>query len=227
MKTNTKFITLYCIIFLLTTFLINAQEAGKAIPVKIKQISVGYGKPNLQFYNVEINIKNSTDSMRWYLFPDHANDTLDPAGVFKAPAPWQNGYIVGRKFPDSPTTYKIVNIHFLGEYKGFVAFCILPHSSVRFVNYTIESWGDVTAIDAWEVSGLLVDGKTPLDKWLPYGVSSTKNAYINSKKGSGSDWTNLDWDFKQRNPRKDYPAGGINYIAAKGIKKYRIAFETR
>jgi len=151
---------------------------------------------------------------------------LKADGHFRTYAPWETGQMGGRKYPDSTTSYQIVDIDFVGI-DAFIAFCIPPKSSMTFENYMFESDGDTVfrSIELWEAKNLMVNGKTPLDKWLPYDVKCTPNAHLKSKDGSGWDWYNLDWDPTTNKSRTDYPKDTVTIIQAVGVKKFDVKFD--
>jgi len=217
-----KTITLLAILFL---FVLSTLAQVNA-PVKIKFLLQNSGKPPLKFNFVNLTITNNNDSLRWYLFPWWLNDSLQKSGKFKTYSPWDPGEIGGRKYPDSLTSFQIVDIDFTGE-DPFIAFCIPPKSTMTFENYIFESDGDTVykTAEIWEVKNLMVNGKTPLDKWLPYDVKCSLNAQLKSKNGSSPDWTNLDWDTKANKPRTDYPKETVTFMQATGINKFEIKFE--
>ncbi len=148
--------------------------------------------------------------------------------MFKANSPWNPGYISGRKFTDAVTKKHIVDIQFFGA-DGFIAFCLPPKSTIEIENYVLESWGwgDTlfSKIECWEVHKLMVNGKTPFNKWLPYDVLCNPNAHLMLHADGSSDWQNLNLNSKTNASRTDYPKEAVTHIQATGIKKIQVKFE--
>lgn len=195
-------------------------------PIKIKFLHQKRGKPPLTFNNFKLSITNQFDSLRWYLFPTNLNDSLIANGQFKANTPWHTGYISGRKFPDALTKKHVIDVAFFGI-NSFIAICLPPKSSIEIEDYVLESWGDTlfSQMECWEVHSLMVNGKTPFNKWLPYNVLCSPNTHLKLYPESKVDWQNLNWNSKANASRTDYPKESIAYIQATGIKKIQVKFE--
>ena len=129
-------------------------------------------------------------------------------------------------FRDALTKKHIVDVEFFGA-DGFIAFCLPPKSTIEIENYVLESWGDTlfSKIECWEVRKLMVNGKTPFNKWLPYEVICSPNAHLKLHSENSSDWQNLDWNSKTNASRTDYPKDIVTHIQASGIKKIQVKFE--
>jgi len=203
---------------------LSAQIKDDVMRVKIQFINQKGGKPPLKFNYTNLTIYNLHDSLRWYLFPYDLNDSLTGNGIFKANEPWENDYIIGKKFPENDTSFKAVEIVFIGV-DGFKAFCLPAKSKMQFNYYVFESWGDsiYSSVPCYEVKEMLVNGKTALNKWLPYNVVCSRNIRIKSNDAINH-WENLDWDSNTHSARTDYPNEPIKFIEAAGINKMVINF---
>jgi hypothetical protein len=221
-----KIIAIATVILLFASLTFGQNQTENSIPVKIKFVRQQGGKPPLKFNFVNLSITNNSDSLRWYLFPMDLEDSLKADGNFKAYSSWTTGDLCGRKYPDSITKYQIIDIEFLSP-DAFVAICIPPKSSMTFENYMMDSNGDSLFHEAevWEVKNLMVNGKTPLNKWMPYDVVCSKNVHVKAKYGSGWEWSNPDWDRNTNKSRTDYPKENVTFIQAVGINKLRVKFD--
>jgi hypothetical protein len=69
---------------------------------------------------------------------------------------------------------------------------------------------------------LRVNGKIPVEKWLPFPTMSAKNVLVESE-----DFENLDWDKKRGGRRIDYPKEKVENVKAEGIKRWTVKFKPK
>jgi len=186
-------------------------------PVSIKYIYERNGKPPLTFYCVDLTIENKTNEIKWYLFPYWGSDSLKSNGIFIGWKDSTTNYVSSKKFSDSlKSISEIIEITFYGT-GHFRAFCLQGNSYIHFSYYVFDSWKYITDIDICEADSLLINSNIPIEKILPYNVISSKNASV-----INGDYHYLDWDYRKHESIK-YSKQKINYIQAKGIKKYRAS----
>lgn len=70
-------------------------------------------------------------------------------------------------------------------------------------------------LEVWEASTILVNGKTPLEKWLPYSLASDNHAII----PKGWDRQLLDIEPKTYKKRTDYPNNPAKTVIFKDVRK--------
>ena len=74
-----------------------------------------------------------------------------------------------------------------------------------------------------EARELKVNGKTPLDKWLPYDTMCDEKDTV----GTVRAWPNLEWDMKNDRPRNDYPKEKVEEVVADGVHRWAVTLEPK
>jgi hypothetical protein len=184
------------------------------VPAKATFLGVKGGKPPLRFFRVALDLENPRDYPVWFLTRYYGDKPLAANGVFKADGgPSQpfggQGYDAGKG--------KVVAVHYLGN-DPFIGLYVPANARIKYDEYTIEAWDDITGMELWEVSSLKVNGRTPLEKWLPYETTSDSKAIIPAQ----TDWTNFDWDAVKLRSRTDYPKEEVKTVNASGVSKWTI-----
>ena len=105
----------------------------------------------------------------------------------------------------------------------FIAFQLAANATIEFSAYEIEAWNTIKVFEIWEVSSLKVNGKTPLEKWLPYNTLSDNKAMIPKRQ----DWNNLDFDYKRSRKRTDYRKEVVKKITASVIRRWTIPIDVK
>ena len=189
---------------------------GAAPPVAVKFLRKRGGKPPMRFFDATLNLRNTHDQPVWLITGVYGDKPLPADGLFKSGLAQPFG---GQGYDGSAKggRGKAVEILFLGD-PSFWAFRLPANATVGFGDYTIEAWSDIPAVEFWEVSSLLVNGRTPLEKWLPYPTLSDETAVI----PAGTDWKNLDWDPVKLTSRTDYPKEAVKTVTATVLKKWTV-----
>jgi hypothetical protein len=168
------------------------------------------------FFDATLELRNRHDRPIWLLTRYYGDKPLPREGPFRR-GPDQpfggQGYDGSAKGGHG----KAVEVHFLGD-PPFRAFRLPAKGAVTFEGYTVEAWSDIAAMEFWEVSSLLVNGRTPLEEWLPYPTACDGKALI----PGGTDWTNLDWDPARLASRTDYPKEPVRTVTAVVRKKWTV-----
>lgn len=160
----------------------------ESAPVTARFIRKRGGKPPMRFFDAKLVMRNPRDHAVWLLTGYYADQPLADKGVFQSNFDQPFGcdeYAGAAKGGKG----KAVQIHFLGK-PSFRAFYLPAQATVAFEDYPIESWSDVTGVEFWEASSVLVNGRTPLEKWLPYQTLNDENVVVPAKTAG----KNLDWD---------------------------------
>jgi len=186
-------------------------------PLAVKFIRERGGKPPMRFVDVTLELRNTRDRPLWLVTRYYGDEPLPADGRFQkgwAPQPFG-----GRGYDGAGAGGRgvAVEVHFLGE-PSFRAFHLPAGATVRLEDYAVEAWSDVTEVEFWEASSLLVNGRTPLERWLPYPTLSDAKAAI----PAGTGWKTLDWDPVRLASRTDYPREAVTAITATVLKKWTI-----
>jgi hypothetical protein len=209
------------LVFVLIT--LAAVQVGKAAdePSKpnceVSIVSKVPSKPPANNFYVKLTLRNPADKPRWFVLPYFGNDRLksDTIRFYARPA---------NDVPFSSSRYKgrdgdAVIVGCFGSNsaaESFNAFLLPPRSEVAFEEFEIMTFGDsLEGVEVLEVSTILVNGKTPLEKWLPYSLASGTHAFI-PKVG---DREMLDFDRKTYKKRTDYPNDPAKAVVFKDLRR--------
>ena len=186
-------------------------------PAKVVFLDKHGGKPPMQLYYVSLELTNPRDQPIWLLTRDSGEEPLKENGKFVDRDNGKPQMFGGARYDGKKGGGKgeAVQVSYLGCFR---AFYLAPKTTVRFDRYEITCWEDIQHFEVWEVSSLLVNGRTALDKWLPYPTRNEGDVVIPAK----TDWDNLDFDRKTSQSRKDYPNERIEFVKAEVIKKWLL-----
>jgi hypothetical protein len=109
---------------------------------------------------------------------------------------------------------------------GFKAFHVPVKGQLELDGYQIETLKDVKEVTVFEARQLKVNGKTPLDKWLPYKSTSSKKVKVASI-ALNTEWKNLDWDAENLRERDDYPKEKVEVVKAEGLRRWIIRLQQK
>ncbi len=185
-------------------------------PAKVTFLDKRGGKPPMRFYHVTLELTNPRDQPVWLLTRDSGEEPLKESGKFTdkdggKPQMFGGAHYDGKKGGKG----EAVQVSYIGCFR---AFYLAPKTTVRFDRYEISCWEDIKHFEVWEVSSLLVNGRTALEKWLPYPTRNEGDIVIPAM----TDWGNLDFDRKTSQSRKDYPNERIEFVQAEVIKKWLL-----
>lgn len=160
--------------------LLACQTNQKQASVSMKLIERDVGKGH--FATVDLVISNPTDKALWLVLPNCYNSRFPESGKFLASSEFKESF-EARKFTEKGKSAVIVK--FFGD-EPFDALLIPAKGKVRFTRYLlIEGRHPVKELNLIFTSGILVNGKTPLEKWLPYEVKSKDKVIIETPLYSG------------------------------------------
>jgi RNA polymerase sigma factor (sigma-70 family) len=189
-------------------------------PVKTTFLREQGGKPPVRGYHVKLEMTNRGPRPVWLLLGYYGDAPLEADGRFtSAAADGRPQSFTGKYFDGDRNggKGKVVEIDYIGK-TGFRAFLLPPRAAVTFDDFGIEAWSAIRQFEVWEASALRVNGRTPLQDWLPYPTMSDQQARI----PADTDWGNLDWDAKALKSRVDYPAERVNSVAATVLRKWNV-----
>ncbi|MFL5341885.1 MAG: WD40 repeat domain-containing protein, partial [Gemmataceae bacterium] len=193
-----------------------APKAEDVPPTKpVTQIKATFirkqdGKPPMRAFHVKLEMTNPGDKPIWLLLGYYRDLLPSRTGKFTSEAAdGQPQCFTGKYFDGEKKggQGKAIEISYIGG-DGFRAFHLPPRSAMTFDDFAIESWSDIKWIDVLEASELRVNGKTPLQEWLPYPTMSDQQVRI----PANTDWGNLDWDAKTLKSRTDYPNEKVEFV---------------
>jgi hypothetical protein len=202
--------------------LVSARASNAAdSPVHVEFKTARDGKPPMRFYSVKLTLTNSRDKPVWFLLPYWADEPLVESGMFKNKAAPADTFGGKRMAGDGGA---VVEIRKYGD-DGFKAFRLPANARVELDGYDLEAWKDVHEMTICQADALKVNGTTPLEKWLPYGVLSADVVKV-SGSAITADWKNLDWDAKKLKSRTDYPQENVEEIKAEGIRRWTVKWDS-
>jgi hypothetical protein len=188
------------------------EPSVQAVPQKCVD-----GRPPLRTYLVRLALSNPEDHPVWFVLPYWGDRPLPEDGVF----PNQTG--TGQPFGGKGYAGQggpAVEVEMYGG-AGFHAYRLPAKGRVVLDGYGVEAWKDVKEVVVLECRRLEVNGKTPLEKWLPYDTLSGANVTVGPRMVS-ADWTNLDWDAKKFRTRDDYPKEKAEQVKADCVRRWTI-----
>ncbi|HJP93504.1 MAG TPA: hypothetical protein VJ875_16210 [Pyrinomonadaceae bacterium] len=185
-------------------------------PASASLIKVGPSKPPLTFYELKLRLVNRRSDPTWFLLRD--DNPLESSGQFACYKDEKHCFSA-MQWSENASQHagRVIVICFLGR-NSFRAVRVPPRAEVIMGHYIINTAEPVSDFDVWEVESLLVNGKTPLQDWLPYEVMSDRIVHISERPKQ----TSLDWDRTLKNYRQDYPNEKVEFVTANAIRKWLI-----
>jgi hypothetical protein len=185
-------------------------------PASVSLIKMGPSKPPLVFHQLNVRLINRQRDVNWFVL--RYRDPLESTGKFGCYKEEKNCFSAEQSWEEGKTQgAAVVVIHFLGL-EPFTALRVPAGADITLGNYIINTAEPVSDFEIWEVESLLVNGKTPLEKWLPYPVLSDRLVHI----GERSKTAVLDWDKTNNNYRQDYPNEKVEFVIANAIRKWLV-----
>ena len=109
---------------------------------------------------------------------------------------------------------------------GFKAFRLPAKGRLELVGYEIDADTEISEIVVLEARELKVNGKTPLEDWLPYKTTSGEKVKV-AKQELLIDWKNLNWDANKSASRDDYPKEKVEDVKAEGFRRWTVKFNKK
>jgi RNA polymerase sigma factor (sigma-70 family) len=193
----------------------------RVLPAKVTSLDKRGGKPPMQFHDVTLELTNTRDRPVWLVTRYWGDRPLTGSGKFLEQSDGKPRMFSGDGFNGKRGGKgEAIRVAYVGNFRAFL---LAPKATVRFDRYTIESWNDVEQFEVWEVSALRVNGRTALEKWLPYPTRTEGDVVIPAQTPPSE----LDWDPKTSQSRKDYPNERIEFVQADVIKKWLVPIAKR
>jgi len=190
-------------------------------PVQAVLIRTAILKGHVKAHQVRLTLVNQHERPVWFIVPYFGDDPIPANGVFRyrnwKPEPgWGDQRFGG--MPIKATQGWAVEVTIQNE--DFVrAFHVPAKRRIILEDYEIYASGgkDLRKIEVLEARNLKVNGKTPLEKWLPYDTMYGDKEPVDPVGASD----NLDWDKNRSRPRDDYPKEKVEKVVADGIHHWK------
>jgi len=209
--------------------LVNYENAVP--PISIGKVTKANVKPPEQIYLFELEFKSQQDDYKWLLMRHKLDGVLNESLTFAGREDSQPP-INAKEYSGKKKQGKAVIIEFWGK-DDFRAIRLPKQGSIKFESFKFYSFSDVLEIEVWAVKSLLINGKTPLEDWLPYNTTSEPGTHIFNENRDQP--INLDFgaNAKERNihypningVRPDYPGEKVEFIAVQGIRRWKIPYK--
>jgi hypothetical protein len=158
----------------------------------------------------------------WFLVPTWLDRPLSEEGVFR------NTSEDPRFAAFEATEYdgdggSVVSVRMNGLLFGFSAFRLPVGGQVEFGGYSFFARSNFSHLVVLESLDLKVNGKTSLEKWLPFVATS-------GAKVSVSEWVfrmggkSLEWNPKRNDYRQDFPNEKVQDVTAEGLRIWTLEF---
>ena len=195
-------------------------------PVELRHL--GYlrdKKSNDHLFSMKLS--NQSDKPLWVVLPGQADKQPPMKTVFRH-IPGQPRAIDTDRPPsivgfDGKGKLKAIGVGFY----GFSALYLPSHTVVEIREFNLpsrrETTTDLTEIAFDTADELLVNGKIPLEKWLPFEVGVFKNEKLLS-----GGLTKFGMEAKKAAAaEKEHPRRKVEYVEAKGAHRWTIKFQNK
>lgn len=188
---------------------VKVRPAPATIRMRGEQVS----KPPSRTFLVDLTLTNRQAHETWFLIQYSASEALSRSGRFSTvgsfPVPLE-----GKQWSEGAARAVLIQCYGTPSFK---ALRLPPRSTLHLRRYDVDSRGELTQLEVFEASALLVNGRTPLERWLPYKTLSAPGRVDCSR-----DWKNLAWDHKRNVNRTDYPKEKINFVQARVTGRWTV-----
>lgn len=195
-------------------------KQARPCPVTLACRNITGGKPPLRWYTTELEIRNNHDRPIWFVFSYWIDD---PPSIVdgKIARPGNNQHILEGAGYDAAKIGGVGRMVIVTDVGHFRAIHLPAGGTLRIEPFLVESWKPIDAVDVWEIPDLIVNGATPVEKWLPYDTMSRSGTVIATKQRT-ADWDNLGWDPNISGHRKDLRKEKISFIAGNVLAHWRV-----
>lgn len=209
--------------FFVTTIAVSADQAQRLpeSPINVEFIGLTLGERGENQYAVRLRFMNQYNEPVWFVLPYWGDQPLNENGVF-ANKDWGSQPFGGKQFKGEGGN--VVQVNKFGSNK-FVAFRLPANGKIELDGYEIicSRGKEIDQIVVMVARGMVVNRKTALEDWLPYGTNSDANVKITGKT-LRQDWKNLDWDVIKNKSRTDYPSEKVDEVKAEGVTRWNVKF---
>jgi len=181
------------------------QEAKPSVSITLLERYKGKGHGA----TVDLIATNPTEQAAWLVIGYFSNERLPKTGNFLSGRKNKEAFEAS-EYKEEKGSGIIVN-HYGKDH--FKAIFLPAKGSIRFKKFVLEDGKFIREHEFMIVSRLLVNGKTPLEDWMPYDVKSSRETVIEGRLYSG-DQEILSWHHENttKDP-KPYPKEPVRSIA--------------
>ena len=178
-------------------------------PATVWLLTTMPSKPPLIFYQFKIRLVNRQPGPSWFVL--RHSDPLATTGRFSCD-PGMKQCLTAEELsdPNSKQSGKMIIIKGFGS-ETFAAIRIPEGGDITSSNYILNTAEPVSEFEVWEVHSLLINGKTPLDEWVPYPVMSDRLVSIGDRP-----------KITMIGHRQDFPNEKVEFVSAHPIRKWLV-----
>ena len=185
-------------------------------PATVRLVRTTPSKPPFILYQLEIRLMNRRPGPSWFVM--RRRDPLTSTGRFNCEPPIKMCFTAEElSDPESKQSGKMIVIEFFGSH-AFTAIRVPEGADITSNSYTVTTEDLLSEFEVWEVDALLINGKTPLDQWVPYSVMSDRLVRI----GEHPKIMMIDWDATIHDYRRDFPKEKVEFVSADVIRKWLV-----
>lgn len=190
-------------------------------PAKVTYLGKSKAEAPYRDFHLDVTLTNDRTKPVWFITRYYGDTPLSTDNMFTSVS---NKILQFASFSYDGTTAggkgSVVKITFIGK-KKFVAFHVMPKSSIRIRDFVIPSIRRFKEFEIWEADKVYVNSRRELSSWLPYSTLSSKGADIRKD----SKFKKLDLKENGTEQRADYPKGGVDNIWVMPLHKWNIEIE--
>lgn len=223
METETpKSMPIACILACCMVILFAGLASAADPPAELRHLGFSTDEHNWTEHSFWMKLSNHNDKPEWIVLPWSGNHTLPEKTIFR-----NEGVVFD--WPDEPLQMTIFDgkggVVALGVSCGisFRAFYLPAKTVLEISDFHIGSKTGFSKVVVVEAKELLVNGKVPLEKWVPFEVGVFKEEMLPSGVGKKA---KLESE-KAAASRKEHPGKKAEYIEAKGIHRWTIKFQNK
>jgi hypothetical protein len=189
-----------------------------ASPIQAEYLRTVLGKPPMKIHCVRLTLLNQHDRPIWFVLPYSGDKPLPENGTFPNEN-WKEQPFGGQQFEGKGGSAIEVCMYGGG---GFTTFRLPAKGRLELDGYEIDGSKDISEIVVLEAEELKVNGKTPLERWLPYDTMCGEMVEVNER--AQINWRNLDWNAEKLGSRQDYPKETVEIVQANGTHRWVVRF---
>jgi hypothetical protein len=204
-----------CMVFLFTDLASAADP-----PIELRYLGLERDE-HWNTHSLWMKLSNHSDKPRWFLLPWSGNRPLPEKTIFPDDKILETP--LGMTIFDVKGEMVAIGVSFGSTFRAFH----LPAQTVLEIpEYNISSNTQKTEFSEMvvvEANELLVNGKVPLEKWIPFEVGVFKEEMLPSGVGKKA---KLESE-KATASRKEHPGKKVEYIEAQGVRRWTVKFQPK
>jgi hypothetical protein len=196
---------------------VNHDRNARA-PATVRDVKVRSGKPPSLIYEIRIDFQNERPAPVWLVIRYFLDKPLNDSAKFMGNdlLPRQFG---ATEYLDGLNKRSAVVIDFYGE-DSFRALRLPGNGTAKFAQLQLSAWSEASDFEVWEANKILVNGRTPLEEWLPYKTMSDQDTVSLTDRHTANT-KSLDWDSGSKDYVK-YPNEKVEFVTMEVIDKWKL-----